>query len=489
MKCLALSGLLLLNALLANTQTLQLSSRNPHYFLYKGKPTVLITSAEHYGAVINSEFDYITYLDLLQKNNFNLTRVFVGSYCEGDYYDFAPGKKNNAGDNQNTLAVRPGKLIAPWARSDSTGYRNGGNRFDLDKWDTDYFKRLNDFCRQAARRNIIVEIVFFSANYGPATWLNSPLNAGNNINEVEDVAYNETHLPKNKKLIARQIAMIQKIVQELNEYDNIYYEICNEPYWIKGIPEVESTIKVQQFLPETDDWQAMIGQAIKTAELKLAKRHLIAQNFANNYFKIEKLDSNVSILNYHYAYPPKTVTDNYRWSKPVAFDETADGQNAPDRRREAWAFILAGGAVYNNLDWSWTVDDVTGLGRNARGQRQSGKEVREQLTILAKTIGNFDFIAANPVDSTYKQDLPAGINVYGLAIPGKDYLFYWIKNKKITIDSWHLKLRPGNYDLKWFDPIDGRLIKQTSFIYHNELDKIKIPLFTDDTVLRLKRVK
>ena len=30
---------------------------NPHYYLMNGQPTVLITSAEHYGAVINKDFD------------------------------------------------------------------------------------------------------------------------------------------------------------------------------------------------------------------------------------------------------------------------------------------------------------------------------------------------------------------------------------------------------------------------------------------------
>ena len=31
---------------------------NPHYFLWRGKPTVLITSGEHYGAVM--DFGYAT---------------------------------------------------------------------------------------------------------------------------------------------------------------------------------------------------------------------------------------------------------------------------------------------------------------------------------------------------------------------------------------------------------------------------------------------
>ena len=36
---------------------IQLHPENPHYFLYKGKPLALITSAEHYGALLNLDFD------------------------------------------------------------------------------------------------------------------------------------------------------------------------------------------------------------------------------------------------------------------------------------------------------------------------------------------------------------------------------------------------------------------------------------------------
>ena len=31
---------------------------NPHYFYYKNEPAVLITSGEHYGAVLNLDFNY-----------------------------------------------------------------------------------------------------------------------------------------------------------------------------------------------------------------------------------------------------------------------------------------------------------------------------------------------------------------------------------------------------------------------------------------------
>src|SRR4051794_10247153 len=32
---------------------------NGHYFLFRGKPAVLITSGEHYGAVLNRDFDFV----------------------------------------------------------------------------------------------------------------------------------------------------------------------------------------------------------------------------------------------------------------------------------------------------------------------------------------------------------------------------------------------------------------------------------------------
>jgi hypothetical protein len=42
---------------------IRLHPDNPRYFLWRGKPTVLITSGEHYGAVMNLDFDYVRYLD------------------------------------------------------------------------------------------------------------------------------------------------------------------------------------------------------------------------------------------------------------------------------------------------------------------------------------------------------------------------------------------------------------------------------------------
>ena len=61
---------------------LRLHPHNPRYFQFRGKPSVLITAGEHYGAVINLDFDYVAYLDTLARCGFNHTRLFSGTYRE-----------------------------------------------------------------------------------------------------------------------------------------------------------------------------------------------------------------------------------------------------------------------------------------------------------------------------------------------------------------------------------------------------------------------
>jgi hypothetical protein len=111
---------------LAAPEPIRLHPDNPHYFLWREKPTLLITAGEHYGAVLNLDFDHARYLDELKGHRFYLTRVFSGTYRE------VPGSFNITG---NTLAPASGRFVCPWARSETPGASDGGNKFDLMKWD------------------------------------------------------------------------------------------------------------------------------------------------------------------------------------------------------------------------------------------------------------------------------------------------------------------------------------------------------------------
>jgi len=98
---------------------------NPHYFCWKGTPVLLITSDQHYGAVINRDFDYVAFLDAIAAYGMNFTRIYPGAYIEKDG-DFV---------SDNNLGPRNGRQILPWARTRETGAHEvlGGYKLDLDR--------------------------------------------------------------------------------------------------------------------------------------------------------------------------------------------------------------------------------------------------------------------------------------------------------------------------------------------------------------------
>src|SRR5271163_5149113 len=88
----------------AKPHPIRLHPANPHYFRFRGKAIALITSGEHYGAVLNRDFDYRRYLDTLQSDGLNYTRLFTGSYVE------VPAK--SFGILRNDLAPAPNRFLA-----------------------------------------------------------------------------------------------------------------------------------------------------------------------------------------------------------------------------------------------------------------------------------------------------------------------------------------------------------------------------------------
>ena len=70
-----------------------LHPENGHYFLFRGRPTVLISSAEHYGALLNLEFDFVSYLKELEARGAYVIRS-AGSKGVADLCVLWPGTFN-----------------------------------------------------------------------------------------------------------------------------------------------------------------------------------------------------------------------------------------------------------------------------------------------------------------------------------------------------------------------------------------------------------
>jgi Cellulase (glycosyl hydrolase family 5)/Family of unknown function (DUF6298) len=453
-------------------EPLRLHPDNPHYFLFRGKPTILITSAEHYGAVLNADFDTRKYLDTLAKDGLNHTRTWVGVYCEN------VGDLNIAG---NTLAPAPGKFICPWARSGQPGYANGGNKFDLTRWDDAYFARLKQFVKDASDRGIVVEVNLFCPFYQDGMWSLSPMNARNNVNNVGNVKREQVYtLDQHGGLLPYQEALTRKIVAELREFDNVFYEVMNEPY-VGNVPM---------------NWQERIIDVIVEAKKQTGSRQLISLNIANEKGKVEKLNPAVSILNFHYCWPPDTVEMNYHHPVVIGENETGGIGGGDYRyRREGWAFILAGGALYNNLDYSFTVGHEDGTFVYPANQPGGGTAaLRKQLRTLKDFIHEFDFLRMKPDQAVFVSALPEGVRGFVLSEPGHQYAAYLCRvgdalPAVASVANLSLDLPRGTYQMQWINPLDGRTDPPQRLEHAGGQLKLSSPAFREDVALRVKAAK
>ena len=470
----------------AAAEPIRLHPNNPHYFLFRGKAIALVTSAEHYGAVLNGAFDYQRYLATLAADGMNYTRLFGGSYVE------VPSK--SFGIRRNTLAPDPGRLVAPWARSETPGYEGGGNKFDLDRWNPEFVMRYRDFLAEAAKRGIVVEVTLFSSHYQEMHWKVSPLNPANNVNATDAIDWKKLHTLENGNLLAHQERYARKLVREANAFDNVIFEIQNEPWSDRPVladvvnPYLEPPARDQ--FPNSIDlpdqlsmaWQARVAGWIASEEAALPNKHLIAQNCCNFAFAVRELAPGVGVVNFHYAYPA-AVLANYGLGKALSYDETGFlGRDDDTYRRQAWKFMLLGGSAFNNLDYSFTVGHEDGGDAEPNGPGGGSPALRRQLGVLSRFLHSMSLADLAPDTRTVKHSVGAYARV--LSAPGREYGMYFDGSGPIAVT---LELPAGEYSGEWVDTKTGNVERLESFRHAGGQRVVQTPEFRNGIALRLER--
>jgi len=446
----------------ALAQTLRLHPENPRYFQWRGKPVVLITSAEHYGAVLNLDFNYKRYLDTLASDKLNLTRTFTGAaYVE------PAGAFNIA---RNTLAPAPGRFIAPWARSSEPGGPLGGNKFDLNRWDEAYFARFRDFVDHTSRRGVVVEVNLFCPFYEESQWRLSPFCTNNNVNGLGAVARTNVYtLDRHGGLLPVQTRFVRRMVEELRDFDNVYYEICNEPYF-GGV---------------TLAWQHHIAEVIAEVQREHPAPKLISRNVANHKARVTDPHPAISIFNFHYASPPDAVSMNWHLNKPIGDNETGfRGTNDAPYRMEAWEFILSGGALFNHLDYSFVAGHEDGTFVYPAKQPGGGNPgFRRQMRVLSEFIHSFEFLQFRPATDVFRGPMPKDVTPRTLAWPGRAYAAYFRSLRGVS--EIEANLPPGRYRAEWINPLDGSTASTHVLDHSGGACPLSVPALPEDIALRI----
>src|SRR5260221_11285134 len=108
---------------MANQQPLCLHPENPRYFLFRGRPRVLVCAKEHYGSVINRAFDYERYLDEAADKKATLTRLFL-----------LFRELQSARNPCSPCKPESPDYLAPWERRGPGLALDGEPLYDLDRW-------------------------------------------------------------------------------------------------------------------------------------------------------------------------------------------------------------------------------------------------------------------------------------------------------------------------------------------------------------------
>jgi hypothetical protein len=468
-------------------EPIRLHPDNPRWFEWRGRATALITSAEHYGAVVNPDFDFRRYLDTLQRDGLNYTRLFSGSYIE------PPG---SFGIARNTLLPAPGRFLAPWARSSQSGYAGGGNKFDLDQFSPEYRARLKEFITEAGRRGIVVELTFFCSTYTDLQWTVHPFHPANNVQALPVANWKALHTEAVAPAIfERQERLVRWLVRELNGFDNLFFEIQNEPWsdnhalgdfinpymvehhkWPNAV-EVTTAASVA--------WQRRIARAIAEEERALPHRHLIAQNIANFRLPVNEDDlvPEASILNFHYAYP-EVVDWNRGLRRVIGYDETGfAGKDDTTYRRQAWNFVLSGGGLFNSLDYSFTVGHEDGTDVDNKAPGGGSPALRRQLKVLSDFIHRFDLAQLEP-NALLVARAPGVVPRVLSARDGKAHAIYLQGRAPTTLQ---LNLAEGRWTAEWISVEDGAVLKRELVNAHTTTTELRSPDFTDAVALHLVR--
>jgi hypothetical protein len=307
--------------------------------------------------------------------------------------------------------------------------------------------------------------------YAENLWDINPMNPRNNVNGLTSIRRTEAYTLKHEALQQKQEAFVRKAVRELNGFDNLYFEICNEPYF-GGI---------------TLEWQARIASVLVEEEMRLPKRHLIAQNIANQKARVDRPNAAVSIFNFHYATPPETVALNFALNKAIGDDETGfRGTHDQPYRFEAWDFIVAGGAIFDHLDYSFTTDQENGTARVSEPTPGGGgPAIRSQFHVLKKFIDGFDFIRMAPDQKFITRVTPSEASVRALSDAGQAYAIYGHPGKKLALT---LELPTGAYHANWLNPRNGKIDKAEKIESHGRPVEIVSPDFGEDVALSIRRV-
>jgi hypothetical protein len=442
---------------------------NPRYFIDVNGNAVYLTGMHTWSNFQEMSpedsvvFDYDAYLELLRKYHHNFIRLWVWEQAA-----WAPWtEKKIVQDPMPFLRTGPGTA------------NDGLPKFDLTKFNEQYFERLHDRVAAARDRGIYVSVMLFQGwsiekkgiekrnmfqriiakayklfGRDPSIWdpnnpwNGHPFNGVNNVNGISgDLDHDgeglEVHTLVNDAILELQEQYVRKVVDSVNDLDNVLYEISNES---RG---------------ESTEWQFHMTRVIREYQTTKPRQHPVLMTW-----QWPGGSNDVLFQSPAEAASPGEAPDqtNYREDPPPAVGKNviiADTDHL-------WG---EGG----NSQWVWKsfmrglnpifMDRIVSITRHPSGEIQGAEDIRiamGQTRTYAERL-NLSRVVPRP-------DLCS--TTYCLADPGVEYVAYLPEGGSVFVE---LMKGRGPYTVEWFNLNAGEVTKESSVSSKAERERMNAP--------------
>src|SRR5579862_8468950 len=400
-------------------------------------------------------FDYAAYMKWMVDHNFNFMRLWTAELP-------------NAGPGPD---YAEGNFVGPpyrWRRTGPDLATDGGKKFDLTKLDQGYFDRMRERTMIAGKNGIYVSVMLFNGfewQFDTNPKDGDPFVESNNINHISCPGI----CPSDSALMSEAVwnieaAYIRKVVDTVNDLDNVLYEVSNE-----------------SGSPYSDDWQSRVINLVKQYEASKPKRHPVGMTFQ------WRGGSDSTLYNSHADWfsagshvPPSDgtkviINDTDHAYGYVEFKH--DGQTA--QRAWVWENFTSG----NNpvfMDPYLTKWPKRNYPEGSTADPEIGVKTDKYWDVIRNAMGptltyanRMNLVAMTP---------QAALSSTGfcLANPGSEYLVYQPWPKAFTV-----QLPAGTYQFEWFNPVTNRVVTTGTITVSDGKQPFTAP-FSDDAVLYLR---
>lgn len=447
------------------TGPLHANRANPRYFTDSSGKAVYLTGAHTWSNLLDRgstdpvkvTFDYSAYIHWMVTENFNFMRLWTEEL------------PNHSGteDPYDSFVSLPWK----WARTGPGNANDDALKFDFAEFDQNYYDRMRSRIITARDNGIYVAVMLFNGfewQFETNSRDGNPFESSNNVNGISC----PTTCPSDNSLMSKEVwsyeqAYIRKVIDTVNDLDNVLYEVSNEAG-----------------APYSNAWQASVINYVKRYEATKPKQHPVGMTF-------QYKGGSDSIL----------YQSDADWISPVARLPRGDGSkviiNDTDHSY-AWPDLRRDGKT---LQRSWVWENFT-LGNNVAfmdpylviwPNRNSPIGSTSDPHIGVKPDSYWDAIRhamgstltyanrMNLVAMTPRPDLSS--TQYCLADPGLEYLVY----QPVT-GSFFLDLRAGTYEYEWLNPGTDRIALFGTIVV-SDGNRQMTPPFSGDAVLYLHATK